>query len=304
MLLVDRRDDVLTLTINRPEQRNALRMDLLDALGQALDDHRDDEQLRLAVITATGDRAFAAGGDLKELDAIRTPHEAEAMSKRGRRALDRVRRFPLPVIAALNGLALGGGAELAMACDLRVAARNAEIGFLQGQLNVTTAWGGGIDLVAAVGSRLALELLAAARRLPADEAADLGLFDAVCAPDEPLADCLRKFMTPFLARPRHVLEGFKAITTGHRQGRPRATVERRTASLCRQLGSRRSLGRRQCRSREAREKDLEHDCDRDWFDMCGRGVAEIFSFWKKRKNFSADTRRLQYRIRTRRGARA
>jgi enoyl-CoA hydratase len=217
VLLVEHRDGVLMLTINRPEQRNALRMDLLDALGQTLADYATDERIKCAVITAAGDRAFAAGGDLKELDAIRTQGQAEAMSRRGRRALDQVRRFPLPVIGALNGLALGGGAELAMACDLRVAAVNAEIGFLQGQLAVTTAWGGGIDLVAAVGTRCALELLASARRVKAQEALSLGLFDRTCDATETLDECLASYLNPFLARTRRVLVGYKAITTGHRQ---------------------------------------------------------------------------------------
>ncbi|MBT8443778.1 MAG: enoyl-CoA hydratase/isomerase family protein [Gammaproteobacteria bacterium] len=217
MLLVECRDGVLTLTVNRPAQRNALRMDLLDELGQILAARATDEDVKCAVITATGDRCFAAGGDLKELDAIRTQEQAEAMSKRGRRALDQVRRFPLPVIAALNGLALGGGAELAMACDLRIAVPGADIGFLQGQLNVTTAWGGGIDLVAAVGTRRALELLASARRVPADEALSLGIYDRVCAADQPLTDCLDEYLEPYLPRTRRVLQGFKAITTGHRQ---------------------------------------------------------------------------------------
>ncbi|MFQ5635150.1 MAG: enoyl-CoA hydratase/isomerase family protein [Gammaproteobacteria bacterium] len=217
VLLVDLRGGILTLTINRPRQSNALRMDLLDGLGQSLADHVNDESVKCAVITAAGSRCFAAGGDLKELDAVRTPEQAEAMSKRGRRALDQVRQFPVPVVGALNGLALGGGAELAMACDLRVAAPGAEIGFLQGGLNVTTAWGGGIDLVAAVGGRRALELLTSARRVKADEALVLGIVDRVCAPGETLPACLAEYLAPCLSRTRRVLEGFKAITTGHRQ---------------------------------------------------------------------------------------
>lgn len=217
ILLIDRRDGVLTLTINRPDQRNALRMDLLDRIGQTLAEHAAEDDIKCGVITAAGDRCFAAGGDLKELDAIRSTDQAEAMSKRGRRALDQIRRFPLPVIAALNGLALGGGAELAMACDLRIAVASAEIGFLQGQLNVTTAWGGGIDLVAAVGTRRALELLASARRVPADEALTLGIYDRLCEPEQKLADCLDEYLKPYLSRTRAVLEGFKSITTGHRQ---------------------------------------------------------------------------------------
>jgi enoyl-CoA hydratase len=216
-LLVEFRNSVLTLTINRPEKRNALRMDLLDAIGSTLADYEENDTLKVAVITAAGERCFAAGGDLQELDAIRTTEQAEAMSKRGRRALDQIRNFPLPVIAALNGHALGGGAELAMACDLRVASANAEIGFLQSQLAVTTAWGGGIDLIATIGSRRALELLISARRMPAKEAVATGLFDRMCTADESLKACLADFLQPCLTRPRQVLKGFKAMTTGHRQ---------------------------------------------------------------------------------------
>jgi len=216
-LLVSRKDDVLTLTINRPEKRNALRMDLLDELGASLTSYADDQSLKCAIITAAEDRCFASGGDLKELDAIRSPDDAAAMSKRGRQALDRVRQFPLPVIAGLNGLAFGGGAELAMACDLRVAVPHAEIGFLQAQLNVTTAWGGGIDLINAVGRQKALDLLLSSKRLTAEEAFHLGLIDRVCAPAQDLDDCLRDFLSPYQRRSSQVLRGFKALTVAYRR---------------------------------------------------------------------------------------
>ena len=182
ILITDCQGPVLRLTINRPEQRNALSLSLLDEIAARLRDHHDHLALRCVILTAAGDRCFAAGGDLKELDAIRSETQSLAMSQRGRRVLDTIRQFPVPVIAALNGLALGGGAELAMACDLRIAAEHAGIGFLQGQLNVTTAWGGGIDLIAALGHQRALELLLAARRISATEARQLGLFAAVCEP--------------------------------------------------------------------------------------------------------------------------
>jgi len=216
-LLTSSRGGVLTLTINRPEKRNALRLDLLDAIGTALANHAENEAIKIVVITATGDRCFAAGGDLQELDGIRSTDQAEAMSKRGRQTLDHIRNFPLPVIAALNGLALGGGAELAMACDLRIAAANAEIGFLQGQLAVTTAWGGGIDLVVATGNPLAMDLLISARRLSAEEAFAAGLVNRICATDESLDACLNTFLQPYIARSRQVLQGFKALTAGHRR---------------------------------------------------------------------------------------
>jgi enoyl-CoA hydratase len=210
-LLVELSDQVLRLTINRPEKRNALSMDLLDQIGNTLTSNTADSNLKCAVITAAGDRCFAAGGDLQELNAVRSLEAAEAMSKRGRKALDAVRSFPLPVIAGLNGLALGGGAELAMACDLRVAAANAEIGFLQGQLNVTTAWGGGIDLIATLGVPGAMDLLITARRVSAQEALDLGLINRLCEPGQNLNDCLNEFLHPYLQRSTQVLRGYKSL---------------------------------------------------------------------------------------------
>ena len=218
-LLTEIQSGVLKLTINRPEKRNALSLKLLDQIGDTLLRHADHAALKCAIITAAGDKAFAAGGDLKELDAIRSNADARTMSQRGRTALDRIRDFPLPVVAGINGLALGGGAELAMACDLRVASTDAEIGFLQAQLNVTTAWGGGIDLVAAIGSSRALGLLLSARRIRAAEALELGLINYLCAESENLDDGLSKFIKPYLQRSAEVLRGFKSL----------ASTERRTA---------------------------------------------------------------------------
>jgi enoyl-CoA hydratase/carnithine racemase len=216
-LLIALDHGVLTLTLNRPERRNALSLALLDEIGATLARHVADESIRCAVITAAGDRCFAAGGDLQELEAIRSVKDTRAMSRRGRAALDQIRAFPVPVIAALNGPALGGGAELAVACDLRVAAPHAEIGFLQAQLGVTTAWGGGIDLALTVGDRRALRILATSARLEASRAQDLGLVDWVCAPGQDLDVCLRGFLEPYLARSREVLVGCKAPIAAHRR---------------------------------------------------------------------------------------
>jgi len=216
-LLTETQEGVLKLTINRPEKRNALSLTLLDQISDTLLRHAEDVALKCAIITATGDKAFAAGGDLKELDAIRSIADAQAMSQRGRNALDRIREFPLPVVAGINGLALGGGAELAMACDLRVASPSAEIGFLQAQLNVTTAWGGGIDLVSTIGSSRALGLLLSARRIRAAEALELGLINYLCAESESLDEGLNTFIKPYLLRSADVLRGFKALAATERR---------------------------------------------------------------------------------------
>lgn len=216
LLLIELNNDVLYLTLNRPEQRNALSLELLGLLTQALEDHRDTQTLKCVIISATGDRCFAAGGDLKEFSAIRSRDEAKAMSQHGRQALDQIRNFPLPVIAALNGPALGGGAELAMACDTRIGDQHAEIGFLQGQLGVTTAWGGGIDLIAALGPGKAQKLLIEGRRLSVAQACDLGLIDRVCRANESLAECVSDFIQPYLCRSHGVLRGFKALSSATR----------------------------------------------------------------------------------------
>ncbi len=216
-LLIERQGPMLVLMINRPDKRNALSLALLDEIGATLTRHAADDAILAAVITAAGDKCFAAGGDLQELDAIRSEPDARAMSKRGRAALDQVRNFPVPVIAALNGPALGGGAELALACDLRIAAPHAEIGFLQGQLAVTTAWGGGIDLALTIGDRQALRMLSTSAKLEASRAQDIGLVDWVCAPGQPLDACVRTFLKPYLARSRAVLAGFKAQTSVQRR---------------------------------------------------------------------------------------
>ncbi|MBM4196996.1 MAG: enoyl-CoA hydratase/isomerase family protein [Gammaproteobacteria bacterium] len=216
-LIIERNGAILTLTINRPDKRNALSLALLDDIGKTLARHADDDGILAAVVTAAGDKCFAAGGDLQELDGVRSEADARTMSKRGRAALDKLRTFPVPVIAALNGHALGGGAELALACDLRVAAPHAEIGFLQGQLAVTTAWGGGIDLALTIGDRQALRMLSTSAKLEASRAQDIGLVDWVCAPGQPLDACVRTFLKPYLARTRAVLVGFKAQTSVHRR---------------------------------------------------------------------------------------
>lgn len=217
ILLIAERGDRLQVTINRPERRNALSLELLDAIGAAFTRHAANPALKCAVLTATGDRCFAAGGDLKELDAVRSAADTLAMSRRARAALDAVRGFPVPVIAALNGHALGGGAELAMACDFRVATAHTEIGFLQAQLNVTTAWGGGIDLLALLGPAQGLALLLEARRIPAAEALQLGLMQRVSRPQESLDDCTEAFLAPLLQRPVQVLRAYKALAAEARR---------------------------------------------------------------------------------------
>jgi enoyl-CoA hydratase len=227
-LIVARRGEVLHVTINRAAKRNALSRDVLAELRAAFEAESSDETIKAAVLTGAGDRCFAAGGDLKELEAVREAHAARAFSIVAKTTLQAVRDFPAPVIARLNGDALGGGAELALACDLRAFASRARLGFLQAKLAVTTGWGGGYDLMRRVGSATALRLLSQAAVIPADEAKALGLADSV-AEDADLA--VEALLRPMLKQSAHVLRGFKAIARAHDRQRREETDRAETEAF-------------------------------------------------------------------------
>ncbi|MEU6372539.1 enoyl-CoA hydratase/isomerase family protein [Streptomyces sp. NPDC046909] len=169
-------DGLAVLTIDRPHARNAISLDTMGELDKALD---AAEGARALVIRGAGERAFVSGGDLKELAAIRTEDEAAAMARRMRGVCDRIAAFPGPVVAALNGHALGGGAEVAVAADIRVAADDIRIGFNQVTLEIMPAWGGAERLAALVGRGRALLLAGAGTVLDAAEAQRVGLVDQV-----------------------------------------------------------------------------------------------------------------------------
>lgn len=228
---IRRKDSLLVVTISRPEKRNALSRPVIAAIADAFSDNAADEAISAVILTGAGDRSFAAGGDLKDLDSVRSMDDAREMSSSIRRAFDTIRNFPVPVVAALNGDAVGGGAELAAACDFRVAAAHSRIGFIQGKLAITTAWGGGIDLCDIVGVQKAMWLTLSGEVLDAGRAQDIGLVDAVAAGDEPVASAAENFLAPMLSRPRRVLASFKRLNRAVRSGLPRAELEREETEL-------------------------------------------------------------------------
>jgi enoyl-CoA hydratase len=203
---------VLRVSINRPEQRNALSLEVLGSIEAAFRNSATDKGISCVVLTGRGDRSFAAGGDLKELDSLRSIDDATHIATQGRKALDAVREFPVPVIAALNGLALGGGAELALACDFRLAAPGARLGFIQGTLNISTAWGGAADLIGVVGASRAMDLLVSSRVLSATDALALQLIDRVCPGDEGLDAMVEGYIAAWLGKPPHVLRALTAVS--------------------------------------------------------------------------------------------
>jgi enoyl-CoA hydratase len=169
-------DGLAVITVDRPHARNAISLETMDQLEKALDGAEGAQAL---VIKGAGDRAFVSGGDLKELSAIRTEHEASDMAWQMRSVCDRIAGFPAPTVAALNGHALGGGAEFAVAADIRLAADDIKIGFNQVTLAIMPAWGGAERLAALVGYSKALLLAGTGTVLDAAEAERIGLVDRV-----------------------------------------------------------------------------------------------------------------------------
>ena len=173
---------LLTLILNRSELLNALNAQVLDDLSAALD-AVDLDTVRCLIFTGAGEKAFAAGADIAAM-ADMTPEEAAAFSRRGNEVFRRIETFPLPTIAAVNGYALGGGCELAMACDMRLCSETAVFGQPEVTLGITPGFGGTQRLMRLVGMGKAKELIFSARNVKAPEALEMGLVNAVYPPEE------------------------------------------------------------------------------------------------------------------------
>jgi len=210
-------DGALWITIHRPHKRNALARHVLTALAQSVDEAVKRDDTHCIILTGSGDDFFAAGGDLKELSTVRDVQATLDMTEQARSALDAVRHCPLPVIALLNGDAIGGGAELALACDMRMQAAHARIGFVQARLAITSAWGGGPDLCRTVGYARAMRMMSRYELIDAERALAWGLADAVIT-DGPGGKDVHDFLAPLLACAPHVLRGIKAQIIACREG--------------------------------------------------------------------------------------
>jgi enoyl-CoA hydratase/carnithine racemase len=206
---IERDGAVAVLTIDRPQARNAIGLQTMDEMDAALAALEEDAGTHCAVLTGAGDRAFVAGGDLRELESVTSDEFARDMAQRMRRTLDRIGALPIPVIAAVNGAALGGGAEVAVACDFRVMADDARIGFTQVLLGVLPAWGGIERLCNLTGRGRALQLLTTGAVLTGREAAEIGLVEE-SVPRERFDARWREVAQQVARAPRTALAGIKA----------------------------------------------------------------------------------------------
>lgn len=181
--LCEKAEGVATIVINRPEVRNALNEQTILELLSRLEDAEKDDNVRVIVITGTGDRAFCSGLDLNIIRGV-SPIRATENSRIGQNLCNRIEALPKPVIAAVNGFALGGGCELAMACDIRIASENAQMGQTEINIGLLPGWGGTQRLPRYVGKAIAKEMIFTGKRIDAKTAERLGLVNAVVPPDQ------------------------------------------------------------------------------------------------------------------------
>src|SRR3989441_6047024 len=187
-LLFDVRDGIASVTINRPDKLNALNDRVIDELAAAAERIAVESDIKGAIITGAGQKAFVAGADIAELSQ-QGPFDGKARALRGQSVLRRLETCGKPVLAAVNGFALGGGCELAMACHLRVASETAKFGQPEVKLGIGPGYGGSVRLPRLIGRGRALELLLTGAMIDAQEALRIGLVNRVVPADRLLAEC-------------------------------------------------------------------------------------------------------------------
>ena len=210
------------LTIDRPKALNALNSEVLDDLGAALDGV-DLETIRVLILTGSGDKSFVAGADIGEMSTL-SKEEGTAFGKKGNDLFRRIETFPIPVIAAVNGFALGGGNEIAMSCDFRICSDNAVFGQPEVGLGITPGFGGTQRLARLVGPGMAKQLVYTARNIKADEALRIGLVNQVTTQEELLPTAKKLASVIAGNAPIAVRACKKAINDGLQQDMDQAVV--------------------------------------------------------------------------------
>ena len=203
---------IASLTLNRPEKRNALSSELINELESVVSQLEADDKLRVLIITGAGD-AFCAGTDISELTNL-TEAEARDVSSRGQRLCDRIERFPVPVVAAINGIAAGGGCELALACHLRIGSQDALFNLPETRLGLLPAYGGTQRLPRDIAVARALEMMLAGKSIDANRALELGLLNRVVEPGRLLAEALALANEIAALAPLAIRACLKAVTEG------------------------------------------------------------------------------------------
>ena len=218
LILQNKSAGILTITIQRPQALNALNASVIGQLSEAIDTAQTDAEVQTIVLTGSGEKAFVAGADIKEFSDY-NGREGKALAQKGQDLLfNRIERSSKPVIAAINGFALGGGLELALACHIRIASNNARMGLPEVSLGVIPGYGGTQRLPQIVGKGKAMEMILSARMIGADDAAACGLVNAVVSQEELLETAHKMAHSIMKNSPVAVATAIQAVLAGYEDG--------------------------------------------------------------------------------------
>lgn len=217
-ILVETEENVAVLTINRPNQLNALNSDTISELGSAFKTLEADDNIKAIIITGSGEKAFVAGADIKEFYQFSVEEGKELASKGHQNLFDLVENLSTPVIGAVNGFALGGGLELAMSCHFRLASDNAKLGLPEVTLGVIPGYGGTQRLAHLVGKGRAMEMIMTAKMISGEEALSYGLVNHVTNQEELIASCKKIALKIVKNSPIAISSAIRAINAGYTDG--------------------------------------------------------------------------------------
>ena len=208
-IIYEKSEGVATITINRPEALNAFSAEVVSEILQAIEDVKADESVRVVVLTGAGERAFSAGADIKAMKGMNAL-KARELSQMGERLCSALENLEKPVIAAINGYALGGGLEVAMACDIRLASENARMGQTEINMGLIPGWGGTQRLTRLIGATKAKELIFTGKMIDAKTAEQLGLVNMV-VPQDKFRETVRQFALELAQKAPVALKVAKAL---------------------------------------------------------------------------------------------
>ena len=232
-LLTKREGKIAFLYLNRPEKFNALNISLLNKINSALKAISKDDKIRVIILTGIGDKAFAAGADISEFSEFKSK-EAMELSKKGKeKVFDFIEEFSKPVIAAINGYALGGGLELALSCDIRIASNNALMGFPETSLGTIPGYGGTYRLAEIAGKGIAKEMILTCRKVSAKEALRIGLISYLTEKNELLDKATEVANQIMMNSPNAINSAIKAIIHSGRDSKKNCSeIESKYFSKC------------------------------------------------------------------------
>lgn len=217
-IIVDATDNIAVLTINRPDQLNALNSATIAELSSAFTSLENDSDIKAIIVTGSGQKAFVAGADIKEFYQFDVAQGKELAAKGHETLFNLVQNLTTPVIAAVNGFALGGGLELAMSCHFRLASDNAKLGLPEVTLGVIPGYGGTQRLAQLVGKGRAMEMIMTAQMISAEDAHRFGLVNHVCSQEDLLEACKQIALKIVKNSPVAISSAIKAINAGYTDG--------------------------------------------------------------------------------------